>query len=396
MNFVKHITLIFTIFAAGEIFAAQGIKANILYSIEHFAKDHKIQAVYALSEKGTILVHGAQGFYDLEEFQRLNISQIMPIISITKQITAAGILLLQDRKLLSVSDNIAKLLPASSGIWHGNIVPKWAHDVTIHHLLSHSSGIVEYVWSVKLDEKQTQQDAIKSVIGFAAERATEFVPGTQCKYGNTSYVLLGVIIEHLTKQTLQEFFKKEFFDPIGMHNTHLLSLEEAIKLQKGLLSNQYPVRYYAKPSNTTPKFTKVPSKSIYAPYGDGGVVSNVEDLIKWNEALHNGKILSSKSYHQMIHPYFKSADHQTGYATHMGYGMLISKLHSGKIYYHHTGSAFGARCDAGYIPQDSISIAIISNVMLDISDEISKKVDFRKPENQIDISYFRDALLESL
>jgi CubicO group peptidase (beta-lactamase class C family) len=234
------------------------------------------------------------------------------------------------------------------------------------------------------------------VLNFISQRHIEFEPGSKYKYNHTGFVLLGIIIEHLSKQTLQEFFKKELFDPIKMNNTFLLSLEEAIKLEKGLLPNKYPVRYYSVPSNTTPKFNPVNLKSLYAPYGDTGAVSNVEDLIKWNEALHHGKILSSKSYHQMIHPYYKILDNTIGYAAHMGYGTFISKLHSGHIYYHHATSTLGVRCDAGYIPKNDISIAILSNVMLYVPDEMAKKVDFRKPENQVDISYFRDAILESL
>jgi CubicO group peptidase (beta-lactamase class C family) len=396
LNFTKNIALLFFIFSTVEILALGSVKDKILNSIEHFAKDHKIQAIYAVSEKGKIIVNGAQGFYNLEEFKRLNLSQIMPILSVTKQFTAVGILLLQDRKLLSTNNTVAELLPASSGLWLGNKVPSWAHKVTVHHLLSHSSGLPEYIWSIKFDEKQTSKEAATSVLNFVSESPIEFEPGSKYKYNNTGFILLGIIIEHLSKQTLQAFFKNELFALIKMNNTFLLSLEEAIKLEKGLLPNKYPVRYYAVPSKTTPKFNTVSLKIIYAPYGDAGAVSNVEDLIKWNEALHHGKILSNKSYQQMIHPYYKVSDNQTGYAGNVGYGTFISKIHSGHIYYHHSTSHLGVRCDAGYIPKADISLAILSNVMIYVPDEISKKVDFRKPQNQIDISYFRDALLESL
>ncbi len=396
MQLIKNIGLLLCILASVNVSAADKIKTHILNSIERFAKDHKIQAVYALSAKGKMIVNGAQGFYDLEGNARLNVSQIMSILSITKQFTATGILLLQDRGLLSTNDTVAKLLPASSGVWPDDKLPKWAYRVTIHHLLTHSSGIAEYIWNVTFDAKQTLKESKKAVIGFAASRPVAFEPGSQYKYNHTGYMLLGVIIEHLAEQNLGEFFKKEFFKPLKMNNTSLLSLEEAIKLQKGLLYNKYPLRYLAIPSSTTPKFTQVISTDLYAPYGDGGAVSNAEDLIKWNNALHHNKILSKKSYHQMIHPYFKISDRTTGYASHAGYGIFISKLHSGNLYYHHATSTLGTRCDTGYIPKEDMSIAILSNVMLHVPDEMIKKVDFRKPENQIDISYFRDAMLESL
>jgi len=396
MYIIKTIISIFLLVMAVEASAVDELKSNILNSIENFAESHKIQAVYAVSEKGKIIVSGAQGFYNLEENQRLNLSQIMPILSVTKQITATAILYLQDKGLLSTNDSVAKLLPVSTGLWQDNHLPKWADKVTVHHLLTHSSGIAEYIWNVKVDNKQTGRDVVKSVINFAAERPIEFEPGSNYKYCNTGYVLLGAIIEQVTKRNLDEFLKKEFFKPLGMKNTFLLSLEEAIKIQKGLLVHKYPVRYYAIPSSKSPKFMPINNRELHAPHADGGIVSNVEDLVKWNDALHHGKILSNKSYQQMVHPYFKIVDKQTGYASYAGYGIYIAKIHSGKLFYHYPSSGFGARCDAGYIPKDDISLAIMSNVTLYVPDEMVGKVDFRKPENQIDISYFRDALVESL
>jgi CubicO group peptidase (beta-lactamase class C family) len=179
-----------------------------------------------------------------------------------------------------------------------------------------------------------------------------------------------------------------------MHNTSFLSLAEAIKIQSGK-AIEYPVRYYATPTKKKVlKLSPAKKSGFAAPHADGGIVSNTQDLIKWNEALHNGKVLSKKSYKQMINPYFKVQDTRTGYTSYAGYGTFISKLHSGTTYYHYSSAALGIRCDAGYIPKEKIAVAILSNVMIKAS--ASDNIDWRKPENQIDISYLRDALLESL
>jgi CubicO group peptidase (beta-lactamase class C family) len=141
---------------ANNVFALD-YKASIFKSMENFAKDHKIQALYSVSQNGNKLISGAQGFADFEQYKRLEKSQIMPIISITKQITAAAILRLQDNGKLSVQDNLAKHLPSSSGLWSNNKIPNWAHNITIHQLLSHSSGLPEYLFAIDVTETQTKK-----------------------------------------------------------------------------------------------------------------------------------------------------------------------------------------------------------------------------------------------
>ena len=98
----------------------------------------------------------------------------------------------------------------------------------------------------------------------------------------------------------------------------------------------------------------------------------------------------------MTKPYFKVLASTGRMSTQMGYGTYISKLESGKIYYHHEGRALGIRSDNGYIAGDDIAISMLSNVMMFVNNKDKKHVDFQKPENQVDLSYFRDAVVEEL
>jgi D-alanyl-D-alanine carboxypeptidase len=398
MNFIKAYIKILLLIAVPYITNAcdcDSAKSSITEAIDNFAKDHKIQAVYAIADNDNIVAQGAQGFFDFDSNQRLNISQQMPIASGTKPMTAAAILILQDKGKLNVKDTIDKHFPPHSDLWKNEKMPEWAHKINIHHLLTHSSGIQDYIFSYMIDIKKTQTEINKDIINLMAKRPLEFKPGSRAAYSNTGYVLLGMIIEKVSGKKLGEFFKTELFAPNGMKDTKLADFNDAIKFQQGK-SALYPTRYYVVPNGTiNPKFVPVDGKIIVAPNADGGVVSTVSDLIKWNAALHHGKILSDKSYKQMITAHFKTLP-SGGYPTHMGYGMYISKIKNGHNFYHHEGRALGIRSDNGYIPSKKISLAIIGNAMVHVDKTAVGEIDLTQSQNQLDILYLRNAILDTL
>ena len=391
----RYLNILFFVVIANSVFACGDIQCGVSDAIENFATNHKIQAVYAIADHGKIVVHGAQGFADLVKNKRLGVNDLMPIASGTKPFTAAAILLLVDRGLLDLKAPISKYLNIESGMWSDGKVPTWAHKITAHDLLTHSSGLPEYVFTFKIDDKRTQAGVNKDILHFIAQKELEFKPGSKFVYNNTGYMLLGMIIEKVSGQKLADFMHNEIFKPHGMKNTRIASFDEAIKIQLGK-SHIVPMRYYAIPTGTkNPKFVPVGSEIVVAPNADGGALSTVGDLIAWNSALHGGKVISQKSYKKMIHRYFKS-HHTGGYEGNVGYGMYISKMHNGTMMYHHEGRALGARSDNGYLPKKGVSYAIISNSMVHVPKEMADKIDLTKPENQLDILYFRNAVLEAL
>ena len=396
MNIIsRYLNILFFVVISHVAFAADSVKDEASQAIELFAENHQIQAVYAVADKGEIVIHGAQGFYDLEKNKHLVVTEKMPIASGTKPFTAVAILLLKDRGLLDLNDSVAKHLNADSGMWHDGKIPAWAHKVKVHHLLSHSAGLPEYVFAFKVDFKRTQAENNRDILNFAAQKELEFTPGSKCSYNNTGYMILGMIIENVTGQKYADFMQKELFAPNDMQDTRIAGFKEAIDVQLGK-STILPTRYYVLPNGTAhPKFSPVGSEIVVAPNADGGAISTVGDLIKWNNALHNGKVISKKSYKKMTNKYFATKS-SGGYKTHIGYGMYISTTPEGKTIYHHEGRALGARSDNGYLPKHGVSYAIISNMMLYVPKEMEGKIDLTKPENQLDILYFRNAILEAI
>lgn len=373
-------------------------KNKIKAAISSYLADHYLNAAYVISENSKMIAKGARGVYSIEGTEKMNLktNQQMAIASGTKPITAVAILRLQDKGMLDVNDTVAKLLPLESKMWPNDMLPEWAHKVTIHNLLTHSSGLAEYIPALQVDFAKGHPDVNKQILAFSATQPLLFEPGSKNQYGNTGFIILGLIIENLTKEPLYKFFSREFFKPLGMHKTFLSSMSQGLKYQRGELSYKYPNRYFMIPNGTfDPQLVTAQIPFVIAPFSDGGVVSTAKDMVRFHNALHNGEILSEKSYKQMTTAYAKSTS-RVGLDTSYGYGLFISKLEDGSLLYHHAGNAIAIRSEFGYVPSSKICYAILSNTMVHVPEEMKDKIDFTNPNNQIDIGYFESAILKGI
>jgi CubicO group peptidase (beta-lactamase class C family) len=392
---LSSIILFLTLAIASQAWALIEYKNTISNSIENFTRDHKIQGIFQLDKGDGNIVTQAHGFANFDRNQRFSIYDPMPIMSATQQMTASGILLLEERGLLSVHDKVSKFLNDENQFWHGHKRPKWLDEVTLHHLLSHSSGIPKYRGKLSINNDSSIAQAQNAMSKFLAKTELSFAPGSKYSFSNSGYVLLGKIIEQISKESLQSFFQKEFFDKIDMENSYFLSNTEALEIFQNEKLEKFSARYYLKATDGSLKFVQAKSEVIGLPYGDAGIVSTIGDLVKWNKALHRGKILSDASYKKLTSPYFRIDDLRIEYKSYMGYGTFISTLDTGHKYYHHQSTALGISADTGYIPEKDISLAILSNIMM-LKVPEGEKIDFREAKNQIDIPYLRNILLESL
>lgn len=355
---------------------------------EEFLKSHNyINGAYRVDFGDKLLVDGAQGYFDIDSKVKLDKNQKMPIASGTKQMTASIILKLHERGMLTLYDKITKFLPASSGFWPNNEVPAWADEVNIHMLLTHTSGLAEYIPALKFDMNKPHLEINKEISKFAATSETTGAPGEKYNYSNTNYVYLGLIIETLLEKDLASIFKAEIFDPLNMNDTHMSDISEAIAFQKNQLKD-FPSRYFAIPTGGSPKVIPANVDFFLIPFADGGVVSTVNDLIKWNKAFHNGNVVNENSYKLMTTPYAEAHDifHKR---VNIGYGVYIAELESGHKAFYHSGRAVGIRSEHGYIPDADIYFAMLSNVMTYEMPEMAGKVEYSDINNQFDIAFLR-------
>jgi len=382
-----YLLVISVLFNITLSYADVELRKKVSTASADYLSDHFMNGAYMFCDADGVIDKGAKGLYSTSTKQELQPLQQMPIASATKTMTAAGILKLQDKNLLDVQSTLAKYLDAKSGIWKDNKVPEWAKQVTLHNLLIHRSGIVEYFMNVELDTKKSHVEINKDIANFAGSKELAFEPGTTHHYCNTNFVLLGLVIEQVSGVKLGKFYDEEFFEPLGMANTRLLTLAEALKHQTQPESMNYPTRYFVTPTDSEPQFTQAQSPFLMVPFADGGVISTTQDLIIWHQALHAGKVISAASYNLMTTKHYKM-DVGQGVNNYMGYGLYISELENGDVIHQHAGRAVAIRSESGCILNKGVCFAVLSNVMDYIPKEMQEKIDLTKVENQLDIRYF--------
>jgi CubicO group peptidase (beta-lactamase class C family) len=277
-----------------------------------------------------VLFTHACGYANVE-WQVPNTPQsVFRIGSVSKQFTAAAILLLEERGKLSVSDPVRK---------HVFEVPDSWKDITIHHLLTHTSGIFSITslpgfHDIKIRPLRPQQ-AIRDVF----DRPLEFAPGTQYKYSNSGYLLLAVIIERASGQTYEQFLEQHIFKPLAMADT---GSESTPRLVPRRASGYVP-------SPLGPM--NAPYINMNVPIGGGSLYSTVEDLHRWNLGLFGGKLLSAASLKKMTTPVLSN------YA----YGIVAGRQGDRRLFTH-DGGIEGFNASLAYYPESQVTVVVLSNI----------------------------------
>lgn len=379
--------------------------------LQDYLANKFLNASFIFANSNNNLIVGAKGIVS-SYGERLKVNEKMPIPAAIKPIIATAILRLQDKGLLEINNKISKYIDQDYCI--NGIVPDFAKKITIHHLLTHTSGIPEYFGRITINSTMTHKDIIKKILEFSSREIILSKVGKNFEYSNSNFIILGLIIEKVGKKTLKDFLQDEFFTPLKMKSTYLLTLQET--LQKNYSTADYPERYYVQPNYGNPKFILVDNTSVI-PYADGGIISNTFDLIKWHRALHQGKILSKQSYELMIRKHFliySNVEHDKIYntyyniikthgillddkikAVYTGYGIIISKFNNKDIVLHNPGGwrGVGIRNEMGYIPSRDFYYVILSNVTIQIPESLQTKYDMNDAVNQLDISYFKRQII---
>jgi CubicO group peptidase (beta-lactamase class C family) len=282
-----------------------------------------------------VLFRGSRGEADASRHAELRPDSIFRLGSITKQFTAAGILKLVESGRLKLDDPLSKYVPDFPS----------GDGITIAQLLNHTSGVKNYTAIKGYMEDKVQRDLSTAglIAAFKNERP-DFAPGTAWNYSNSGYVLLGAVIEAVTGKPWHVYLDQTLFRPLGMHNTgYALDPRLAAKqvvgysFDHGRLVRSRPI-------------------SMTQPHAAGGLMSNVDDLLKWNRALHEGPVLTDASYARMITPVGPAADPAIGY----GFGIFSSRVRTAKSLYH-GGGIFGFVTALQYLPGPDITVAVLEN-----------------------------------
>lgn len=280
---------------------------------------------------GKPILNGGYGFADLEHQVVNKPTTKFRIGSITKQFTSMAIMILHERKGLDVDDPIGKHLHDAPQSWDG---------VTIHHLLTHTSGIPSYTSMPDYGKKMMLPQSTEEMIDRFRDKPLDFEIGKEFRYSNSGYFLLGVIIEKVSGKPYERFLEDEIFGPLHMHDT-------GYDRRSKVLENR--AQGYQKDGEG---WVHADYLDMSQPYAAGSLYSTVEDLGKWDEALRDRKLISSAGYDKMW-----DAEKQ-GYA----YGWIV-EVKDGQQVQHHGGGINGFASHFIRIPESKVSVAVLSNAM---------------------------------
>ncbi len=299
---------------------------------------HFFRGAVLVGIDGKIVFENAYGLGDEEWSASNTIHTKFRIASLSKQFTAACILLLQERGRLNVHDPISRYMSDLPASWQA---------ITIHQLLTHTSGIPNSTNSSENTRIDRTGATPQQLIGLVTDKPMDFKPGTRWNYSNTGYILLGMIVEKISGQSYADFLQANIFEALGMRDSGYDIAKDILKER----ASGYEI--------TDGHIANADFIDMSVPFSAGGIYSTVEDLYRWSEALaENGKLLSADSLKQMFTEY-PEATHE---GQHYGYGVVISRLKFGKLLYYHGAGVKGFSSSLQRYPKDRVCIVVLSNL----------------------------------
>ena len=315
-----------------------GISQNIEKEVDAILSEqyeHNGPGATALIYKdGEVIYRKGFGYANLELDVKMQPEHVFEIGSITKQFTAIAILMLEEQGKLKVEDEITKYIPD---------YPTNGKTITIHHLLNHTSGIKSYTAIESFREQARVDFTPTELIDVFKNQPMDFDPGEQYRYNNSGYVILGYIIELITGESYEAFVQKNFFDKLGMKNTHYGSHEKIIKNRAYGYQNR-------------DGYVNADYLSMSLPYAAGAIISNVDDLLIWQKALNNHELISKETYEKAINGSSLNNGDYIGY----GYGLQAGRIQGSKSITH-GGGIFGYTTQGIYLPDEDVFVSVLTN-----------------------------------
>lgn len=326
-----RMVLLFLLMTPVSAIAENGFPtAKVDAMMESYAGDAPGASVLVLRD-GVPLLRKAYGLADREQRIAATPATNYRLASITKQFTAAAILLLVEEGRMTLDDSIRRWLPS---------LPASADSITVRHLLTHSSGLIDYEDVMSPDFVGQLHDA--DVLRLLESQAkTYFPPGTGYRYSNSGYALLALMVERASAQSFADFLRLRIFEPLGMANT-LAFVEGGPAVANRAFGYSEPAAGWIRTDQS----------STSAVLGDGGIYSSIDDLAKWDAALYDDRLLSDQSRKLMLTPHVTTDEPDIRY----GFGWRIT----GETLWH-SGESIGFRNVIVRYPQRRLTVIVLSN-----------------------------------
>jgi D-alanyl-D-alanine carboxypeptidase len=288
-----------------------------------------------IARRGTVILSKGYDWADIASRVPNSAGTRFRIASITKQFTAMAILQLQEQGKLRVHDHVSAYLPNTPAAWHA---------ITLHHLLTHTSGIPDYTNLPSYDAASIRTLTPLQAVNLFRDQPLEFAPGTRWKYDNSGYQVLGYLVTLLSGISYAEFLQRHIFTPLRMADSGYDVNHPSLPLHAtGYASWTTPAGYI----------------DMSVVFADGSLYSTVGDLYRWDREVTSTHptIVSGESLRQMFTPWVSTdASHTLSY----GYGWFIGK-EGGHRFIDHSGDINGFISDNGFFPDQKVTLIVLSN-----------------------------------
>ncbi len=301
--------------------------------MQHYAGEAPGASLLVLKD-GKPIVRRGYGLANLEDNARATPATNYRLASVSKQFTAAAILLLAEGGHLDLDDPVRRWLPS---------LPATTTTVTLRQLLTHTGGLVDYEDLIPPGTTaQVSDDDVLRLL--SATPNTYFAPGSAYRYSNSGYVLLGLVVERASGMSLPLYLEQRIFQPLHMDHTLLYEHGKGPEVAN---------RAYGY-SEENGRWTRTDQSVTSATRGDGGIYSSIDDLAKWDAALYDDRLLSAASRQLAFSPHVQVTGEP--YEASYGYGWRIT----GDTVWH-SGESIGFRNVIVRWPKQRLTVILLSN-----------------------------------
>src|SRR5579859_1884884 len=325
--------IVIAVILTTSCFTQQTTQSDRVARMEQLIKAYvpsRFMGTVLVAQDGKVLLDKGYGFANLEWEIPNTPTTKFRLGSITKQFTAASILLLEERGKLKVEDPVKKYMPNAPAAWD---------KITIFHVLTHTSGIPSFTGFPDYESREARAMTPEKLVEWFRDKPLEFEPGTKWNYSNSGYVLLGYLIEKISGESYSNFVQQNIFTPLGMKDS-------------GYDSNSVIIAHRAAgytPGKSGPVNAGFVHMSI--PFSAGALYSTTEDLLRWEQGLFGGKVLKPESLAKMTTPFKQDYAFGLGVSTQNGHKMIA-----------HDGGIQGFSTALAYYPDDKLVVAVLANL----------------------------------
>lgn len=315
---------------AQAVVADKPLSAAVARIVAPYLEHKDFMGTILIAKSGRVLLSEGYGYANVASRIPNTPQTTFHLGSLTKQFTAAGVLLLSERGLLSLDDAVNQYIPDPP--------TSWAH-MTIRQLLTHTAGIHNFTDDQDFDRFSMVPITPSKWLERLRREPLDFKPGERFSYSNSGYILLGYLIEKLAGQSYGRFLQANVTDVLGMKNTGIYNRE--------VVDPGQALGYQQNSRGIEPTVYEDPS----VPFSAGSLYSTTGDLLRWEEGLMEQHLLREDTLQQMLTP------SPSGY----GLGLNITEEDGHRVI-EHGGAIEGFSATLAYYPADRLVIAVLSNV----------------------------------